>query len=486
MIQADFVAFFQMFFVIYFSALTLGYLLLNWMAFVQIIPYMHRRSLEKGLPQTVSGFEIPVSVLVPAHNESKTIVDAVKALLHLKYPDYEIVVINDGSTDSTLDVLKDEFKLTPLRDVYWERLRTRRVRAIYGSRTHPNLRVLDKENGGKGDALNAGINIAHHPVICTIDSDSILPRDSLQNVIQPFLEDPTTVASGGTVRIINGCRVADGYLLETGIPSNLLALIQIVEYLRAFLFGRLGWSSLNALMVISGAYSVLDKEAVIEVGGYRTDLMGEDMELVLRLHSHMRKSGRKYRISYVPDPICWTEAPENLRTLGRQRIRWQRGLAEAMWLNLSLLFHPRGGVIGWLAFPFYLVFEFFGPVVESFGLVLTVFGWLLGVISLDVLLLFLTLAIGSNLLLSISALLLEEISFRAYPGKRSILIFFLVSFVEAPFYRMLNSFWRVAGLVGWAFNWRKSWGQGSRKGRWLKGTQDKEGLSPYQTSDKAS
>lgn len=447
----------------YFIALNLGYLALNLLAFVSIWRAQSAHGAV-GLPAAQGDLWPPVSLIVPCYNEQATIATSVRSLLQLEYPEFEIVVVNDGSSDATLDVLVREFALAPFPEAYRVRLRTQPVRAVYRSARHGNIRVIDKRNGGKADALNAGINDARYPLFCSVDADSILSRDSLKRVVEPFLEDVDTVAAGGTVRIANGCTVQEGFLVAPGLPRNPLALVQVIEYLRAFLFGRLGWSPINALLIISGAFGVFRKEAVVEAGGYRTDTLGEDMELVVRLHRQRRLAGKPCRITFVPDPICWTEAPEDMTTLRRQRVRWQRGLAESLALNRGLLFHPRGGTPGWLAFPFMLVFEWFGPVVEVAGYAFMFVAFLLGIVSLQALAVFLFAAIGLGVLLSVNALLLEEISFHIYTRARDTLRLVIAVLIENFGYRQLNSLWRLYGLFRWITGARGDWGKMRRRG----------------------
>lgn len=454
----------QWVFLIYLLALSSSYLLLNLASVLNIRRYLRHR-LTDAFMSSFSDFELPISVLVPAFNEEKTIAASVKSLLQLEYSEYEILVINDGSTDNTLTVLREAFDLKPFPEAYRLRLPCKKVRSIYRSLTYPNLRVIDKENGGKADALNAGINAARYPLICSVDADSILQRDSLRRVVQPFLDDPRTVAAGGTVRIVNGSEVKDGYLVRAGLPSSLLVRFQIIEYLRAFLFGRQGWTPINALMVISGAFGLFRKEVVIEAGGYRAGLLGEDMELVVRLHRHLRANKRPYRITFVPDPICWTEAPEDLSTLRRQRVRWQQGLAQSLALNLKLCFNPRGGAVGWLAFPFMVVFEMLGPLIEVGGYIFVIVGWAAGIISPNYAAVFFLLAVGLGMLLSVIALLLEEISFHIYGGGRQILSLFLAGLLENLGYRQLTSCWRLEGLVKW-IRGNSQWGEMKRQGAW--------------------
>lgn len=455
----------QWFFLLYFIAIAVLYLLLDAVAIISLRRYMAWRRSDY-FPQTYSSMERPVSMLVPSYNEQATIVGSVNSLLQLTYPQYEIVVINDGSSDATLATLIREFNLVADPGPIWVRLQTQRICAVYQSKSHPNLRVIDKENGGKSDALNAGINCSKYPLFCCVDADSVLQRDSLQHVVRPFLEDPSTVATGGTVRIANGCEVSGGFLVKTGLPNNLLPLFQIVEYLRAFLFGRLGWSGLNALLIISGAFGVFDKERVVQVGGYRTDTVGEDMELVVRLHRVLMASGEPYRIVFVADPVCWTEAPEDFRTLKAQRVRWQRGLSESLAKNMSLLFQRKSGAVGWFAFPCMIIFELLSPLIEVAGYVFMISAFFFGLVSIEALFAFLAIAIGVGMLLSMSALFLEELSFHTYKKLSDMWLLVLAVLVENFGYRQLVTIWRLQGLLRFVFGLKSKWGEMKRTARW--------------------
>lgn len=449
----------------YFILLNGGYLLLNMMSIVTL----HRKNQERildDLPQVYSGLEPPISLLVPAYNEEGTIAASVRSMLQLSYAELEIIVINDGSRDGTLEVLKKEFALAPFPEAYRVQLETKPVKDIYRSIRYPNLRVIDKENGGKADSLNAGINASRYPLFCGVDADSILQRDSLQKVVKPFLTDSSVVATGGTVRVANGCEVSGGFLTKVGLPSNLWALFQVVEYLRAFLFGRLGWSTLNGMLIISGAFGLFRKETAIMAGGYRPKTIGEDMELVVRMHRLLRQKKQRYRIEFVPDPICWTEAPEDRATLRNQRIRWQRGLSESLSANWGLMFSRRGGAPGWLAFPFMLLFEWLGPVIELGGYIFMAFAFAFGWISWQAFAVFLFVAIGLGILLSASGLLLEEMSFHIYPEPRQLALLALIVIAENFGYRQINSWWRLVGLYRWATQGEASWGAMTRKGSW--------------------
>ncbi|MDO8248184.1 MAG: glycosyltransferase [Rhodoferax sp.] len=447
----------------YFILLNAGYLALNFLS----IFALHRNKQDKlleDLPQVFSGLEPGISILVPAYNEEATITASIRSMFQLTYSDFEVIVINDGSKDNTLEVLKREFALLPFPDAPRQGLATKPIRCVYRSIDYPNLRVLDKENGGKADALNAGINAARHPLFCGVDADSILARDSLQRVVKPFLNDPDTVATGGTVRVANGCEVTDGFLTKVGLPTNMWALFQVVEYLRAFLFGRLGWSQINAMLIISGAFGLFKTKVVIDAGGYRNNTIGEDMELIVRIHRLLRQQGTPYRITFVPEPVCWTEAPEDLKTLKNQRIRWQRGLSESLSSNWGLMFSRNGGPPGWVAFPFMILFEWLGPVVELGGYIFMLYAYLFGLISWQAFTVFLFMAIGLGILLSASGLLLEEISFHIYPKFSQLTLLVLVVVLENFGYRQLNTWWRLVGLYRWARQQESSWGEMKRKG----------------------
>ncbi|HVR82554.1 MAG TPA: glycosyltransferase [Luteimonas sp.] len=457
----------QWVFLAYFISINMVYLALNYISVFSIIRYM-RDHREQYLPRSLASYQPPVSIVVPAFNEERSIVSSIRSLLQLNYPEFEIVVVNDGSSDATRDAVIREFAMHEFPEAYRKRIVTEPVKKIYASSTHPNVRLVDKDNGGKADTLNAGINCARYPLFCVVDADCILQKDSLWQVVRPFLEDANTVAVGGVVRVLNGCTVKDGLMAKVALPRNPLALFQLVEYLRAFLFGRLGWSPLNALLIISGAFGVFYKERVIAVGGYRSDTVGEDMDLVVRLHRNLRQEKRPYRITFVPDPICWTEAPTDLASLKNQRMRWQRGLAESLVPNFRLMFSRNSGAVGWLAFPFMVLFELLGPVIEVLGYTALILLWLMDLIPIQSFMVFLFASVGMGVLLSINALFLEELSFHMYPRPRQQLKLFFVAILENFGYRQLNSVWRFMGLMKWLFTraGKRHWGVIARDASW--------------------
>ena len=447
----------QWIFLLYFVAINVGYLTQNVIATMGIRRYL-QTSKQFEAEGVFSSLDLPISVVIPAYNESASIITSVRAMLQLEYPDFELVVVNDGSSDDTLEKLIDSFSMKPFPEAYRARLPCSQIHGIYRSVRYSNLRVVDKVNGGsKADASNAGINACRYPLVCVVDADSVLQPDSLRRVVRPFLEDHTTIAVGGTVRIANGCTVRHGFLEKVGLPRNFLALVQVVEYLRAFLFGRMGWSPINALLIVSGAFGVFHKETLVEVGGYNTDAVGEDMELILRMHRLMKQQRRPYRITFLPDPVCWTDAPENLRDLQGQRVRWQHGLGQSLFLNRSLVFNPRGGTVSWLAIPFYTIFELLGPIVEVTGFLFIITCGFMGWLSWPEAAIFLALAIGLGVLLSTTAIMLEELSFHLYPRFRQLLTLYFIAVVENFGFRQLTAIWRLQGLIRWLLGGQHKW-----------------------------
>jgi cellulose synthase/poly-beta-1,6-N-acetylglucosamine synthase-like glycosyltransferase len=392
------------------------------------------------------------------------IVESVRSLLALRYPSHEVVVVNDGSTDGTLATLREAFDLAPVRKALRHGIPTAPVRATYVSRTHSGLLVVDKDNGGRSDALNAGINAARHPYVCAIDADSLLEQDALLKVSKPILDDPELLAAvGGTIRIANGCRVDHGRVVDVRLPHSRLATIQVLEYFRAFLVARVGWSRLNALGVISGAFGLFNRSLVETVGGYWQETVGEDFELTLRLHRYLRERGEPYRIAFVSDPVCWTEVPEQLGTLGLQRRRWQRGLWEGVRRHRRMFMNPRYGVVGLVAMPYFVVFEFLSPAFALVGLLVTVVLWVLGSLSTLYFVAFLIVSIGLGLMLTLSALALEELSYHRYERRREILRLVGYSVLECVGYRQLHDVWRAIGFVDIARG-KTGWGAQRRRG----------------------
>ncbi len=469
MLEAEFtgiVKITEWFFLGYFIALNGTYLLLTAISLAVLPRFIRKRSIHR-LPRRQSGFEPPVSLIVTAFNEETVIIPTVRALLQLDYYEFEILVVNDGSTDRTLEVMIDEFDMVAVPTAFRRRIEHKPVHSVYQSRRYANLRMIDKENGGcKADASNAGINGARYGLFMPLDSDTILNRDCLTLLVQPFLLNPNTVGVGGHVRILNGCGVKGGMLTRVGLPKTWLGLFQVLEYSRAFLTSRVGWNHLDSLPLISGAFGLFSKEAVIQVGGYSHSSLGEDMDLVLRIHRYFRLNNLPYRVDFVADPVCWTEAPETFNVLRKQRVRWQRGLFDCLFENKKLLFHPRGKGVGWLSFPFLLFLEGISPMIEIFGLVFFILCYAVGVVSWEGVVAFLMLSVGTGFLLSVGAILIEELTFRTYSGTRNFLSLISGALVENFGYRQLNSFWRLEGTVKWILRTKSNWGAMPRSGSW--------------------
>lgn len=406
----------------------------------------------------------PIAIIAPAYNEELTIVESLDALLALEYPDFEVIVINDGSKDGTLRRLIDNYGLKPVQRYHDLAVQHQPIRGLYAAANLPRLIVVDKENGGKADAMNAGINVARAPLVCVIDADTLLESDALIRAVRPFIEDPiSTVAVGGTIRIANGCRVEHGRVIAARLPRNFLALVQIVEYLRAFLMARLGLSRMQMLMIISGAFGLFKRSAAVDVGGFSHGTVGEDMELVVKLHRRMRDAKQPYRITYIPEPVAWTEAPESWRILGNQRARWQRGSLETFFKHKDMFLNPRYGRIGFLGMGQVFVVDVLGPVVEVLGYLLIPLFWALGLISADYVIAFMAVVFTFGVFISVATLVLEEVELRRLEHARDLAVLTLVAVLENFGYRQINNLWRIRGY--WQFLRKKQgWGTMTRKG----------------------
>ncbi len=458
------VSFFNVFILSFFIAINLVYLSLLILSFLNIQRYRRRTENEQWRRIIRSPLTVPVSILAPAYDEQHSIVESVHSLLALEYANYEVIVINDGSRDDTLATLIEHFGLSAIPVQIDYAIACNSIRSVYRSPGYPRLVVLDKVNGGKADALNAGINISANPLFCAIDADSVIEGNALLRVVRPFLERPDeTVAVGGMIRVANGCVINRGQVKSIGLPASNLARFQSVEYLRAFLFGRSGWSQLGALLIISGAFGLFKRQIVVDVGGYRADTVGEDIELVFRIHRHLRDRGIPYRVEFLCDPVCWTEVPEDMRTLGRQRNRWQRGLMDSLRFHKEMLFNRRYGVIGMIGMPYFVIFELIGPIIEITGLIVVPLSFAFGFVNLPFFVLFLTLAILLGTMLSIASVILDDLSFQRFPRLSQVLRLVLYGLVENFGYRQLTLWWRVRGVIDYGRG-KKSWGDMQRKG----------------------
>lgn len=405
----------------------------------------------------------PVSILVPAYNEESTIVPSVLSFLSLEYPRHEVVVVNDGSTDGTMQALIDAYDLYEAPHAYKAIVPTAHVKAYYRSRVHTALVCIDKENGGKGDSLNTALNAARFPFVLAVDADTLIEPDALLRLARPFVLGERVAAVGGTIRVANGSTIGHGRVTQPRVDKRWLPGIQTVEYLRSFLFGRLGWNRLGGTLIISGAFGLFRQEHLLAIGGYRTNTVTEDLDVVVRLHEHLRDAGSADIVKFIPDPVAWTEVPVTLAVLGRQRERWHRGLIATLITHRHMLFNPRFGKIGMIAYPFFFFGEMLAPLVELLGYAIFALSIALGIFDLAYARLFFLAAIGYGLLTSLSAVMLEEFSFRKYPRRHDLFRLLWFSLIEPFGYRQLTVFYRVQGFWNY-FRRKKHWGVMTREG----------------------
>ena len=450
--------------VTYYLLINAGYLTIHVLALLQLRDSVR----ESGWNPSFRAFDSPfcpgVAMVVPAHNEAASIVESVRSMLALNYPDQEIVVVNDGSSDATLERLREAFGLQLVDAAVPYDVPSEPIRGVYRSATHENLLVVDKENGGKSDALNAAVWLTDQELFCAVDADTVIDRDALLDVVAPFLEDPSrTVASGGTIRVANNCVIQDGQIKEVDLPKTGITGVQVMEYLRAFYSGRLGLARLKGLILISGAFGVFRTDRVREIGGYRHDTITEDFDVVVRLHEHLSDADIDYRIEFVPEPVAWTEVPESLRTLGRQRRRWYRGMLETVVASRGLFFRRRYGRVGTVVLPFFTAAEAVGPLVEGLGYVLLPLGWYLGILNVEFFLTFLLLTAGVGVFLSWFGVFSEVWSYNRYESPWDVLRLLWYGVLENFGYRQWKTVVAWHGLIEY-LRGKQLWGVMERRG----------------------
>lgn len=464
---AQFVAATALPLLLYFLLINSSYLGLVLLASLKFFKHLRRAAFSLDRTVAASPLTPSVTVIMSAYNEAEVIVSSVRSVLDLRHPNHELVVVNDGSTDRTLEELIEHFSLAEDSRPIPQLLPVRgAIRSLWVS-TQDNIRltVVNTENSGKTDSINCALNVARNDLIAIVDADSLLDPDALIKVSQPFADDPDRViASGGVVRVANGSDVLNGRVVNVRMPSKLLPQIQAVEYLRAFLLGRAGWSQLEALILISGAFGMFRRDVVMAIGGMDTTSIGEDFELVMRMHEWMRKQTTKYRVVFVVEPVSWTEVPENMKALARQRRRWHRGLWEVLWKYKRMSFNPRYGLVGMLAVPYYWFFELFAPLLELAGLIIVPLGLLLGVIDPVFAVMFILIAYVYAVIVTLAAMVIEEASFHRYDHWSDLWKALFSAVAENFGYRQLTAIWRVQGW--WqALRGRESqWGEMKRSG----------------------
>ncbi|MCC5832196.1 MAG: glycosyltransferase family 2 protein [Chlamydiales bacterium] len=462
--MTHFIIYLQDIVLFYFWGLNALYLLLLLCGIVFI--FFRSRKIELGRMDVFLQSEgLPnLTILVPAYNEAQGLTFSINSILNLQYSNKTIIVVNDGSTDETLSLLKTQFQLKTVHNIYIPEIKTERVVGYYQSISHPNLIVIDKENGGKSDAINAGINACTTELLLVIDADTLVDNFELSRMLRFMAVQPDKQAFGASVRVANGCTIRPEGIRKVDFPKSFLGRVQAVEYLRAFYLGRMGWEPLKGSLIISGAFSLFKTEALKKINGYRTKIEGEDMEIVVRLKRELIREKKEASTGFIAEPVCWTEVPENLTILGRQRSRWHKGVIQALWFNKSICFNPKYGLAGLLSYPYFLFGEMLSPAIEVIGYVIILLSWFLKISTLPFILTFIVLTLGLTYLLNVSCCLMEVIFFRKYHTFSHILKMISYSFFETFGYRQLSVYWRLRGFL---YLFRKS-------GKWK--TMKKEGF----------
>ncbi len=452
---------------LYAAVLLLSYIAIAIFSIGETRKYLHKNSFTDYRLLAASPHAPSVSILAPAYNEGATIIQNVRSLLSLYYSNLEVIIINDGSKDNSLQKLIDAYQLEKIPFYVDYKIPSKEVKGIYKSKNpvFKNLVVVDKVNGGKADALNVGINVSANDYIVCIDVDCILEQDAILKMVKPFLEetDSKVIASGGVVRIANSCIIEDGRLVKVNLPQNYWARMQSLEYIRAFILGRMAWARLNGLLLISGAFGAFDKEIAIKAGGYNHKTVGEDMELVVRMRRYMEEAKIPYKVTYIPDPLCWTEAPVSSKILGRQRNRWTRGTIETLGFHKKMFFNPQYGLLGMLSYPYWFFFEMLAPVIEFFGLVVFLVLCALGMIDWHLFIALLLFIISFGYVYSAFAAYMEVSTYNMYRRRTDMMKLLLTALTE-PFY--FHPFVVWAAIKGYVDLIRKknSWGEMTRQG----------------------
>ena len=448
----------------YVALVNLTYFTYTLLALVAIRNFLRTRSKERLEQIFRTRLVPPISILCPAYNEGVTITESVRSLLRMLYSQHEVVVVNDGSTDGTLQALVDAFAMERVDPYYASELPAKPVRGVYVSGRYPKLVVVDKENGGKADALNAGINASRYPLFCAVDADAVLEEDALLHLVIPMIDQAAFVpVSGGIIRAANGSHVVRGMVEKINLPRKAIALFQIVEYLRAFLTGRTAQASLNIMLIVSGAFGLFHKQTVKAVGAYETGTVGEDFELVVRIARFLHEQRRPFEVAFIPQTVCWTEVPESWKTLARQRNRWHRGMLETLTKHRAMAFNPRYGRTGFLGMGYFWLIEMLGPLVELMGYVLLPVGAVLHVLAPFQAMLFFMISIGFGIILSLGSLLLEEISFHRYTRWSELATLTWYAVAENFGYRQMTLYWRLLGTLDF-FRKKTAWGAQERVG----------------------
>lgn len=395
-----------------------------------------------------------MTFVVPAYNEEKDIVHTVKNMLSLSYRYKRLIVVNDGSKDRTFELLKTQFGLKEIPPSYPGKLPTGPIRGFYASDEFPELLVIDKINAGKADALNCGLNACTGEIVVCADADTLVDDSALNQLIRPFLVYPDTVAAHASIGNVNGCTIGENRILKYNFPQKLLLGYQVLDFMKGFLVERLGQSWTKGGLVIPGNFGMFNLNAILEIGGYDRTSIIEDTEVITRMHKYYLDRNKPYRITYISDIVAWTEAPETIKMLRRQRLRWYKGTTQNIWQYRSMWFNPKYRSIGLFVCPM-TVFEKIAPLIELSGFVI------LGLAALrtnvDVGLVFILAAISwaFGTILVFIALVIEFVAYETYNTWTDFFRMMKCTLLYT-LYHYLLLIWRVEGLyapkpkkVGW-------------------------------------
>lgn len=452
---------------LYSVVLVASYLFIGTYSIGETKNYINRNSFTDYRILAGSAQAPSISIIAPAYNEGATIIENVRSLLSIHYTNLEVIIVNDGSKDDSLQKLISAYNLYPAEYFVYQQIRTKNIRNVYKSRNniYRKLIVVDKENGGKADALNVGVNIAKNNYIVCIDVDCILEQDALLKLAKPFLENSgqRVIATGGVIRIANNCEIEGGRLINVRLPGQFLPRVQTLEYIRAFLLGRMAWSRLNGLLLISGAFGAFDREIVIKCGGYDHKTVGEDMELVVRMRRYMEELNLPYKVAFIPDPLCWTEAPASFKILGRQRNRWTRGTIETLRMHRIMFFNPRYRLLGMLSYPYWFFFEFLAPIIEFVGVVGFLIFSFFGLVNWAFFITLLVFIFTFGFLYSVFAILMEVLTYNQYKRTKDILNLILTAFLEPFAFHPFVVWSAIKGNID-LLRKKNSWGEMTRQG----------------------
>jgi poly-beta-1,6-N-acetyl-D-glucosamine synthase len=452
------------FIIFYFFILNAIYILLLFKSIRIIVQKYQEQKLGRISEIMDNHIVPPTSIILPCYNEEEMVLQAVYSLLDVNYPSYEIIVINDGSTDDTLKKMIEEFQLVEVIHAVKESIPTADIKAYYQSQLHEKLIVIDKEHSSKADSLNVGINVSTAPIVLTVDADGILEDDALKILVFDMLTKPHTVAQGGSIYLQNGCKIENNRIVEHKLSYSPTELLQSADYLRTYVFGRPAWVNLGGPLILAGGMALFEKSILADMGGFKDGCVGEDVEIILHLHRHMTAKGYPYKVGFSPAARTWISVPKNMVTLWRQRNKWQRGTLDSVFAHITMLFNPRYKAAGLLNLPFLVFGELMGPVVELLGYIAVIISIYYAFIDWRYAILFFLLAWGVLAVITMASVLVNLISFNPYKRLRDILIILLpVVTVEQLGFRQILVLARVVAIPHYAIQKISGWIKGCFK-----------------------